>query len=334
MAKVYYDKDADLKLIRGKTVAVVGYGSQGHAQAQNLRDSGVKVIVAQRKGGDNYRRAIKDGFHPVSVKEAAAKSDVIHILLPDEVQGRVYREDILPYLRKGKSIGFSHGFNIRFGLIKPSKDINVFLIAPKAPGHLVRRTFQDGQGVPMLMAIEQDPSKTTKKLALSYAKAIGGTRAGVMPTTFTEETETDLFGEQVVLCGGISELIKASFDTLVAAGYQPEVAYFECCHEMKLIVDMINEGGLSWMRYSISDTAEYGDYTRGPRIITSQTKSEMKRILAEVRSGKFAKEWVKEATAGGKKKFHKMRDRERNIRIEKVGAKLRKMMSWLRRPTM
>lgn len=330
MAKVYYEKDADIRLIKKKIVAVVGYGSQGHAQALNLRDSGVKVIVALRKGGISWRRAVKDGFKPMSVDAAAKKADVIHILTPDETQAQVYKEQILPHLRPGMAISFSHGFNIRYGLIKPPKDINVFLIAPKAPGHTVRWAFEEGRGIPMLMAIEQDPSKSTKKLALSFAKAIGGTRAGVMPTTFTEETETDLFGEQVVLCGGISELIKASFDTLVEAGYQPEVAYFECCHELKLIVDMINEGGLSWMRYSISDTAEFGDYTTGSKIVTAKTKAEMKKTLKNIQNGSFAKKWVKEATTGKKKKFHARRKKEQNIQIEKVGKKLRKMMSWLK----
>ncbi|RMH56638.1 MAG: ketol-acid reductoisomerase [Candidatus Hydrogenedentota bacterium] len=331
MARIYYEKDADLRLIRKRTVAVLGYGSQGHAHALNLRDSGVDVIVAQRKGSENYRRAVKDGFKPVSVAEASERADVIMVLLPDEVQAAVYREDILPHLSPGKTLGFGHGFNIRFGLIDPPKGVNVFLMAPKAPGHLVRRTFADGKGVPMLVAVERDPSRTTLRLALSYAKAIGGTRAGVIKTTFAEETETDLFGEQVVLCGGITALIKSSFDTLVEAGYQPEVAYFECCHEMKLIVDMINEGGLQWMRYSISDTAEYGDYTRGPRIITDRTRREMKKILRDVQSGKFAKEWVREATVNKKRNFHKMRKAAEKELIERVGAKLRKMMAWLKK---
>ncbi len=329
MAKVWYDKDADLKLIKGRTVAVCGYGSQGHAQSLNLRDSGVKVIVAQRPGSDNYRKAVKDGFKPVSVAEAAKKADVIQILLPDEVQQSVYEESILPHLKPGKALFFSHGFNIRFGLIKPPKNVDVILVAPKAPGHTVRRLYAEGRGVPMLLAVQQDATKGSWKLGLSYAKAIGGTKAGVIKTTFTEETETDLFGEQAVLCGGLSALVKAGFETLVEAGYQPEAAYFECCHEMKLIVDMINEGGLSWMRYSISDTAEYGDYSRGGRIITKQTKASMKKILAEIKSGKFAKEWVAEARSG-KKKFLKMRKAEQTSEIEKVGANLRAMMSWLK----
>lgn len=330
MAKVWYEKDADLGPIRKMTVAVLGYGSQGHAQALNLRDSGVDVVIGQRPGSDNYKKAIADGFKPVSAAEASERADLIQILLPDEVQGDVYKRDILPHLTAGKTLAFSHGFNIRFGLIKPPKNINVFLIAPKAPGHTVRRTFVNGQGVPMLLAIEQDPSKSTLKLALSYAKATGGTRAGVIRTTFTEETETDLFGEQAVLCGGLSALIKTGFDTLVEAGYQPEAAYFECCHEIKLIVDMVNEGGLQWMRYSISDTAEYGDYTRGPKVITKDTKKAMKKILAEIKSGKFAKEWVAEAKAG-KKKFKKMRETAKKEKIEKVGAELRAMMSWLKK---
>lgn len=330
MGKVYYDKDADLKLIRSKTVAILGYGSQGHAQAQNLRDSGVKVIIAELKGTPNYKLALKHGFKPMSAAEAAKQADVIHILLPDEYQGQVFKNDILPNMKKGAYLGFSHGFNIRFGLIKPPKHVNVYMIAPKGPGHLVRRTFVEGQGVPCLVAIEQDPSKDTLKLALSYAKAIGGARAGVIRTTFKEETETDLFGEQVVLCGGTSALIKAGFETLVEAGYQPEIAYFECLHELKLIVDLIIEGGLSHMRYSISDTAEYGDYTRGMKIVTRETKATMKKILADIKNGKFAREWVKEATVGKKKKFLKTRESERKHRIEKVGAELRAMMSWLK----
>jgi ketol-acid reductoisomerase len=329
MAKMFYDKDADLKLIKGKKVAILGYGSQGHAQAQNLRDSGAKVVVAELPGTPNYKRAVEHGFKPVPAFEAAKWADIIQILLPDEVQAKVYHEAVLPNLSPGKALFFSHGFNIRFGLIKPPKGVDVILIAPKAPGHTVRRLYADGKGVPALLAVEQDATGKAWKLGLAYARGIGSTRAGVIKTTFTEETETDLFGEQVVLCGGLCALIKASFETLVEAGYQPEAAYFECCHEMKLIVDMVNEGGLAWMRYSISDTAEYGDYTRGPRIITPKTKAEMKRILNEIQSGKFAKEWVAEAR-GGKKKFLKMRKTEANHKIEKVGAKLRSMMSWLK----
>lgn len=329
MAKVWYDKDADLKIIRGRKVAILGYGSQGHAQAQNLRDSGVRVKIAQRPGSANYKKAVADGFKPVSVSEAAAWADVIQILLPDEYQGDIYRKDILPHLTPGKALFFSHGFNIRYGLIKPPKGVDVILVAPKAPGHTVRRLFADGKGVPMLLAVQQDASKKAWKLGLSYAKAVGGTKAGVIKTTFTEETETDLFGEQSVLCGGICALIVAGFETLVEAGYQPEAAYFECCHEIKLITDMINEGGLAWMRYSISDTAEYGDYTRGPKVITKQTKVAMKKILKDIQSGAFAKEWVAEAR-GGKKKFLKMRAAAAKQPIEKTGAKLRDMMSWLK----
>jgi ketol-acid reductoisomerase len=330
VAKVWYDKDADLKLIRGKKVAVLGYGSQGHAQAMNLRDSGVKVKVSTRPGSDNFKRAIKAGFKPVSVDEACAWADVIQILLPDEVQGDVYKKSILPHLTPGKALFFSHGFNIRFKLIAPPKNVDVILVAPKAPGHTVRSQFDAGRGVPMLLAVHQDATKKAWKLGLSYAAAIGGGKAGVIRTTFTEETETDLFGEQAVLCGGFSALVKAGFETLVEAGYQPEAAYFECCHEMKLIVDMVNEGGLAWMRYSISDTAEYGDYTRGPKIITKQTKAAMKKILKDIQSGKFAKEWVAEARSG-KKKFLKMRAAEQKHRIETVGKDLRSMMSWLKK---
>lgn len=330
MAKVWYDKDADLKLIRARKVAVLGYGSQGHAQALNLRDSGVDVRVTTRKGSDNWKKAVKDGFKPLTPAAACAWADVIQVLLPDEFQADVYQKDILPNLKPGKALFFSHGFNIRFGLIVPPKNVDVILVAPKAPGHTVRSQFTAGRGVPNLLAVHQDASKKAWKLGLSYAAAIGGGKAGVIKTTFTEETETDLFGEQAVLCGGLSALIIAGFETLVEAGYQPEAAYFECCHEIKLIVDMVNEGGLAWMRYSISDTAEYGDYTRGGRIITKETKAEMKRILDEIQSGKFAKEWVKEARDNKKKKFLAMRKKGADHQIEKTGKKLRGLMSWLK----
>lgn len=330
MAKVWYDKDANLKLIRARKVAVLGYGSQGHAQALNLRDSGVDVRVTTRKGSDNWKKAVKDGFKPLTPAEACKWADVIQVLLPDEFQADVYNADILPNLKPGKALFFSHGFNIRFGLIKPPKGVDVILVAPKAPGHTVRSQFLTGRGVPDLLAVHQDATGKAWQLGLSYAAAIGGGRAGVIKTTFKEETETDLFGEQAVLCGGLSALIIAGFETLVEAGYQPEAAYFECCHEMKLIVDMINEGGLAWMRYSISDTAEYGDYSRGGRVITKKTKAEMKKILGEIQSGKFAKEWVTEARRNKKKKFLAMRKKGAEHQIEKTGKNLRSMMSWLK----
>ena len=329
MAKIWYDKDVDLKLIKSKKVAVLGYGSQGHAQAQNLRQSGVKVVVSELPGTDNYKKAVKDGFKPMPAAKAAEWANVIQILLPDEIQAKVYEKDVAPNLTPGKALLFSHGFNIRFKLIKPPKGVDVILIVPKAPGHTVRRLFVDGKGVPMILAVEQNASKKAWELGLSYAKAVGGTRAGVIRTTFTEETETDLFGEQAVLCGGLCALIQAGFETLIKAGYQPEAAYFECCHEIKLITDMINEGGLAWMRYSISDTAEYGDYTRGQKVVGKSSRDAMQKILKDIQSGAFAKEWVAEARSG-KKKFLKMRKAEANSRIEKVGANLRKMMSWLK----
>ena len=328
--KVYYDKDADLKLLKGKTVAIIGYGSQGHAHAQNLRDSGVDVIVAQREGGPNYKLAKEHGFKPVSVAEAAKKADLIMILLPDEVQASVYENDIKPHLKKGKALLFAHGFNIHFSQIQPPKDVDVFLIAPKGPGHLVRRTFTEGGGVPCLVAIEQDASGKALKTALAYAKGIGGTRSGVIETTFREETETDLFGEQAVLCGGLTALIKAGFETLVEAGYQPEMAYFECLHEMKLIVDLIYEGGMSNMRYSISNTAEYGDYVSGPRLINENVKKEMKGVLNDIQSGKFARDFILEARAKYPM-FLTTRRNNANHQIEQVGKELRGMMSWLKK---
>ena len=328
--KVYYDKDADLNALKGKTVAIIGYGSQGHAHAQNLRDSGVNVVVGQRPGGANYELAREHGFSPVSAAEAAAQADLIMILLPDEVQAAVYENDIKPNLKAGKALLFAHGFNIHFNQIIPPKDVDVYLIAPKGPGHLVRRTFTEGGGVPCLVAIHQDASGNALKNALAYAKGIGGARSGVIETTFREETETDLFGEQAVLCGGISALIKAGFETLVEAGYQPEMAYFECMHEMKLIVDLMYEGGLSRMRYSISNTAEYGDYVTGPRLITEETKKEMKNVLKDIQSGKFARDFILEARAKYPM-FLATRRNEANHQIEKVGSELRGMMSWLKK---
>jgi len=327
--KIYYDKDANLNHLKGKKIAIIGYGSQGHAQAQNLRDSGLNVIVSQRKGSENYQFALRDGFKPVTAEEAAKQADVIQILTQDHVQAKLYEVDVKPHLKQGKTLLFSHGFNIHYGQIVPPKEIDVVMIAPKGPGHLVRREFQKGAGVPSLVAIYQDFSKKANQMALAYAKGIGATRAGLIETTFREETETDLFGEQAVLCGGVTELIKAGFDTLVEAGYQPEIAYFECLHELKLIVDLMYEGGMSFMRYSVSDTAEYGDLTRGNRIITQETRKEMKRILKEVQTGSFAKEWILENQAG-RPVFNALRKKEAEHPIEGVGKKLRSMMGWLK----
>ena len=328
--KVYYDQDADLNVLKNKTVAIIGYGSQGHAHAQNLRDSGVKVVVGQRPGGANYELAKEHGFTPVSAAEAAEQADLIMILLPDEVQAAVYENDIKPHLTKGKALLFAHGFNIHFSQIQPPKDVDVFLIAPKGPGHLVRRTFTEGGGVPCLVAIEQDATGEALKVALAYAKGIGGTRSGVIETTFREETETDLFGEQAVLCGGVTELIKAGFETLVAAGYQPEIAYFECCHEMKLIVDLIYEGGFGKMRHSISDTAEFGDYRTGRRIITDETRKAMKQVLSEIQDGTFARDFILECGCGYPS-FKAKRRIENDHQIEQVGGKLRALMPWLKK---
>jgi len=327
---MYYDSDADLSYLKDKRVAVIGYGSQGHAHAQNLRDSGIDVIVANRPGSANYRLAQKHGFAPVSAKEAAAQAQVIVMLVPDHVQPQVYRE-IEPELTEGKALVFSHGFNIHFHQIVPPPHIDVLMVAPKSPGHLVRRMYQEGAGVPGLLAVHQDATGRAKEIGLAYAKAIGCTRAGVIETTFKEETETDLFGEQAVLCGGVSELIRAGFDTLVEAGYQPEIAYFECLHELKLIVDLIYEGGISYMRYSISDTAEYGDLTAGKRIITEETRREMKRILDDIQSGRFAREWILENQAN-RPRFTAMREKEKQHLIEQVGRELRAMMPWIKKP--
>ncbi|WP_041304997.1 ketol-acid reductoisomerase [Kyrpidia tusciae] len=325
--KIYYEQDADLKLLDGKTVAVLGYGSQGHAQAQNLRDSGVSVVVGLRPGR-SWKQAEADGFEVLSVAEATERADLIQILIPDERQAQTYREEMLPNLRSGQMLMFAHGFNIHFGQIDPPADVDVTMIAPKGPGHLVRRTFQEGTGVPALLAVHQDASGKAKEVALAFAKGIGATRAGVIETTFKEETETDLFGEQAVLCGGVSNLIKAGFETLVEAGYKPEIAFFECLHEMKLIVDLMYEGGLSRMRYSISDTAEFGDYRSGPRIITEETRAEMRKILAEIQSGQFAREWILENQAN-RPFFNARRKAEQNHPIEVVGGKLREMMTWI-----
>ncbi|WP_029894789.1 ketol-acid reductoisomerase [Desulfohalovibrio reitneri] len=328
--KVFYEQDADLTLLEGKTVAIIGYGSQGHAHAQNLRDSGVNVVVGQRPGGPNYDLAVEHGFSPVSAAEAAQKADLIMILLPDQVQRTVFENDIKPNLKAGDALAFGHGFNIHFNQVVPPADVDVMMIAPKGPGHLVRRTFAEGGAVPALVAIEQDASGKAMDVALAYAKGIGATRSGVIQTTFREETETDLFGEQAVLCGGAAELIKAGFETLVEAGYQPEIAYFECLHELKLIVDLLYEGGLSHMRWSISDTAEYGDYTRGPRVVTDETRAEMRKILKEIQQGEFAREFILENQAG-QPHFKAMRRLNAEHPVEQVGGKLREMMSWLKK---
>jgi len=324
----FYDVDADLNLLQRKKVAVIGYGSQGHAQAQNLRDSGVEVIIGQRPGSANYETAIKDGFNPVSAREAAEVADIIQMLVPDHAQSGLYSEEIAPSMKAGKTLLFSHGFNIHFGQILAPADVDVVMIAPKGPGHLVRSEYVRGAGVPALVAIHQDASGQALQTALAYAKGIGATRAGVIETTFREETETDLFGEQSVLCGGVAELIKAGFDTLVEAGYQPEIAFFECMHEVKLIVDLIYQGGLAYMRYSISDTAEYGDLTRGKRIITAETRATMKKILEEIQTGAFAREWILENQAG-RPMFRALREREKGLLLEEVGTRLRAMMPFL-----
>ncbi len=328
MAKIYYDNDADLSLIKGRTVGVIGYGIQGRGQALNLRDSGVKVLVSQRPGGPNYQQAIKDGFTPMSASELAQQADVIIILAQDPLQAQIYKDSVAPYLTKGKALAFSHGFNIHFKQIVPPKFVDVFMVAPKGPGSLVRRQYEEGKGVPCLVAIYQDASKKCKQLALSYAKGLGGTRAGVIETTFKEETETDLFGEQTVLCGGVSALVKAGYDTLIKAGYQPEIAYFECLHELKLITDLIYATGIQGMRKRVSDTAEYGDLTRGPRVVNQKTRNEMKKILKEIQSGKFAKEFLADYHRG-KKNFEKLRHADDKHSIENVGGKLRGMMKWM-----
>lgn len=326
---VYYDKDANVGLLKGKKIAIMGYGSQGHAHANNLRDSGMDVIVGLRKGA-SWDKASAAGFNVMVPSEAAKVADIVMILLPDELQADFYNREIAPNIRSGSYITFAHGFNIHFGQIIPRPDLNVFMVAPKGPGHLVRSEYTKGSGVPCLIAIHQDPSGNTKDVALAYASAIGGGRAGIIETTFREETETDLFGEQVVLCGGLTALIQAGFETLVEAGYAPEMAYFECLHEVKLIVDLIYEGGISNMRYSISNTAQYGDLTRGPRVITEETKKEMKKILREIQDGSFAKEWILECRAN-KPVFNALTKRGEEHPIEAVGERLRAMMPWLKK---
>jgi len=327
-ARIYYQKDAKPMLLKGKSVAIVGYGSQGHAQALNLRDSGFRVLISELEGTHNWKMARKHGFNPIGAAEAAERADYIQILIPDVIQAKIYERDLAPNLGSGKVLGFSHGFNIRYGFIKPPKGVDVVMIAPKGPGHLVRSEYQKGGGVPCLVAVQQDATGTAKQIALAWGHAMGGARAGILETTYKEETETDLFGEQCVLCGGLSSLIKAGFETLVAAGYQPEIAYFECCHEVKLIVDLIYQGGLSYMRYSISNTAEYGDLTRGSRIVSDKTRAEMKKILGEITSGKFAKEWVNEFQTG-LKKFNELYEKDHDSQLEQVGRSLRKMMKWI-----
>jgi len=331
MVKVYYDQDADLTLLKGKKIAILGYGSQGHAQAQNLRESGMDVVIGlPMEEIPSRQQAEADGFTILLPGEAAAQADFIQVLAPDEIQARLYRDDIAPNLAAGNILMFSHGFNIHYGQIVPPAEIDVIMVAPKSPGHMVRRLYQDGKGVPALVAVFQDYSGKAKEIGLAYAKGIGCTRAGVFETSFKEETETDLFGEQAVLCGGVTELIKAGFDTLVEAGYAPEMAYFECCHELKLIVDLINEGGLGYMRYSISNTAEYGDYMTGPRIINEDTRQEMKKVLEEIQNGEFAKRWILENQAN-RPVFNAMAKREKELLLEKVGAELRAMMPWLKK---
>jgi ketol-acid reductoisomerase len=328
MAKMYYDNDANLEYLQGRTVAVLGFGSQGHSQSQNLKDSGIDVVVGLRKGSRRWQEAEAAGLKVMTVAEAAQAASVIQILLPDETQRGVFEAEVKPYLKEGHALVFSHGFNIHYRQVVPPANIDVFMIAPKSPGHLLRRTYKEGRGVPGLLAVHQDYTGKAYQLALAYAKGIGCTRAGVIETTFKEETETDLFGEQAVLCGGISELIKAGFYTLVEAGYQPEIAYFECLHEVKLIVDLIYEGGLSYMRYSVSDTAQYGDFSRGKRVINDSTRLEMKKILAEVQDGSFAKEWILENQAN-RPVFNAIDRMEREQLLEQAGKKLRRMMHWI-----
>lgn len=329
MAKIYYDNDADLKYLKGKKIAIVGYGIQGRAHALNLKDSGCEVIIAEKEGTPNFDIAKKDGFKPMSAKDAAGVSDVIMLLTQDTIQPIVYENEIKPVIKAGSALGFAHGFNIRFNQISPSKEIDVFMVAPKGPGSLVRKTYEEGKGTPCLVAVHQDASGNALNVALAYAKGIGGARAGVIETTFKEETETDLFGEQAVLCGGVSELIKAGFDTLVNAGYQPEICYFECLHELKLITDMIYATGIQGMRRRVSDTAKYGDLTRGKRVIDDSIRKEMAKILEEVQNSKFADEWIAENKAG-RPVFNELMKRDENHPIEVIGKKLRGMMSWIK----
>src|SRR2546423_3345755 len=327
MLNIYYDKDADLNRLRGKTIAIIGYGSQGHAHALNLKESGMDVLVGLREGA-SWQKAERAGLKVMPSADAVKRADIVMMLAPDEVQAAIYRADVAPNLKKNGYLAFGHGFNIHFGQIVAPANINVFMVAPKGPGHLVRSEYTKGSGVPCLLAVHQDPSGDTKQIGLAYASAIGGGRAGIIETNFREETETDLFGEQVVLCGGLTSLIQAGFETLVEAGYAPEMAYFECLHEMKLIVDLIYEGGISEMRYSISNTAQYGDMTRGPSVVNDETKRRMKGILAEVQSGAFAREWMKESR-NGRKRFEELSAQTKEHQIERVGAELRGMMPWL-----
>ncbi|MCX7709754.1 MAG: ketol-acid reductoisomerase [Clostridia bacterium] len=331
MAKMYYDSDCNLGLLKGKTVAIIGYGSQGHAHAQNLNDSGVNVVVGLTPTSEKRQQVINDGLKVYDTAEAAKMADIIMILVPDQVQADVYAESIKPYMTEGKVLMFAHGFNIIFNQIVAPKDVDVIMVAPKGPGHTVRTQYKEGRGVPALIAIHQDASGKAKDYALAYAAGVGAGRAGILETTFREETETDLFGEQAVLCGGVTELMKAGFETLVAAGYQPEIAYFECIHEMKLIVDLINQGGFSYMRYSISDTAEYGDYITGKKIITEESRKAMKQVLSDIQDGTFASNWIAENKAGGRAKLLATRRKESEHQLEKVGSELRKMMSWLKK---
>jgi ketol-acid reductoisomerase len=330
MAKMYYENDADLSVLQGKTLAIIGYGSQGHAQGQNLRDSGLNVIIAELEGSDNWKLAKEHGFSPVSAEAAAKKGDFIHILVPDEAQSWIYNSFIKDNLTAGNNLVFSHGFNIHYEQIIPPSDVDVIMIAPKGPGHLVRRMYTEGKGVPSLIAVYQDATGNSKKNALAYAKGIGATRAGVLETDFKEETETDLFGEQAVLCGGATALVLAGFETLIEAGYQPEIAYFEVMHELKLIVDLLNEGGMEYMRYSVSNTAEYGDYTRGPKVIDEHVKENMKETLKEIQNGEFAREWILENLAN-RPVYNKLKKMGAEHPIEKVGKELRAMMSWLKK---
>lgn len=330
MITALYDADANLDLLQGKTIAVIGYGSQGHAQSQNLRDSGLSVIIAEVENTQPWQRAKEKGFEVMSTAEAAKRADIIQLLIPDELQASIYKADIEPNLAEGNAIVFSHGFNIHFGQIVPPHNVDVFMVAPKSPGHLVRRMYEEGAGVPALLAVYQDYTGKAKEIGLAYAKGIGSTRAGVIETTFQEETESDLFGEQAVLCGGVAELIKAGFDTLTEAGYRPEIAYFECLHELKLIVDLIYEGGLDFMRYSVSDTATYGDLTRGPRIINEDTREEMRYILDEIQSGEFAKEWLLENKVN-RPTYRALFNQDKEHPIEVIGKELRAMMPWLKK---
>ena len=331
MATMYYEKDCDLNLLKGKKLAVVGYGSQGHAHALNLKDSGMDVVIGLYEGSKSWAKAEAAGLTVMTTAEAVKQADVVMILVNDEKQADLYQKDIAPYLRPGMALAFGHGFNIHYGQIVPPKDVDVIMIAPKGPGHTVRSQYKEGRGVPCLIAVYQDATGKAKQVTLAWAAGIGGARAGVLETTFKEETETDLFGEQAVLCGGVTELMKAGFETLVEAGYEPEMAYFECIHEMKLIVDLINEGGFGYMRYSISNTAEYGDYRVGPRIINDEARAEMKRVLKEVQNGEFASEYIQEMGAGGKARFLATRRMEAEQPLEKVGKDLRDMMSWLKK---